>query len=81
MAQPARETLDQLPLDKPATIISIDDSHNIAERLRELGFSEGQKITALHSGALGHDPIAVKLDQQRLALRCSEAALIEVQRD
>ncbi|HEY5412930.1 MAG TPA: FeoA family protein [Caulobacteraceae bacterium] len=48
-------------------------------RLLEMGFVEGARITVLHEGFIGRDPIAVQLDDMRVALRRREAAEVMVQ--
>ena len=50
----------------------------LERRLLEMGFVEGARIEILHEGAIGRDPIAVKLDDMRVALRRREAAAILV---
>ncbi len=47
----------------------------------ELGFVEGARVEILQEGLFGRDPIAVKLDDMRVALRRSEAAAIQVRFD
>jgi ferrous iron transport protein A len=47
-------------------------------RLLELGFVEGASIELIHEGAFGRDPIAVKLDDMRVALRRREARWVGV---
>ena len=42
-------------------------------RLLELGFVEGARVEVLHEGLLGRDPIAVRLDDTRVALRRRDA--------
>ena len=42
-------------------------------RLLEFGFVEGAHVEVLHEGLLGGDPIAVKVDDMRVALRREEA--------
>jgi ferrous iron transport protein A len=42
-------------------------------RLLEMGFVEGAKVEILHEGLFGGDPIAVKLDDMRVALRRRDA--------
>jgi len=49
------------------------DVHELERRLLEFGFVEGAVFQVLHEGALGHDPIAVKLDDMRVALRRRDA--------
>jgi ferrous iron transport protein A len=47
-------------------------------RLIELGFIEGAEVEILHEGMFGGDPIAVRLDTVRIALRRREARAILV---
>jgi len=61
-----------------------DHSHHdehaleLERRLLELGFVEGARIELLHEGLLGGDPIAMKVDDMRVALRRHEAAGLTV---
>ncbi len=50
----------------------------LERRLLELGFVEGAAVEVLHQGLIGRDPMAVKLDDMRVALRRREAQAIEV---
>jgi len=54
------------------------DADELERRLLELGFVEGAAVEVLHEGLFGHDPIAVKLDDMRVAIRRREAAAIQV---
>jgi ferrous iron transport protein A len=45
----------------------------LERRLLEIGFVEGARVEILHEGFLGRDPIAVRLDDMRVALRRREA--------
>ena len=47
-------------------------------RLIELGFIEGAKVTILHEGLFGRDPIAVRVNGTPVALRRREAMAILV---
>ncbi|MBU1375456.1 MAG: ferrous iron transport protein A [Alphaproteobacteria bacterium] len=49
------------------------DVHELERRLLEFGFVEGAVVEVLHEGAIGHDPIAVRLDDMRVALRRHDA--------
>jgi ferrous iron transport protein A len=42
-------------------------------RLLEMGFVEGARVEILHEGLFGRDPIAVKVDDMRVALRRRDA--------
>ena len=54
---------------------------NSRRRLLELGFVEGARIELLHEGLVGGDPIAMKVDDMRVALRRHEAAGLVVRID
>jgi ferrous iron transport protein A len=45
----------------------------LQRRLLEFGFVEGAEVEVLHEGAIRHDPIAVRLDDMRVALRRRDA--------
>jgi ferrous iron transport protein A len=45
----------------------------LERRLLEFGFVEGAEVEVLHEGAIRHDPIAVRLDDMRIALRRRDA--------
>ena len=50
----------------------------LERRLVELGFVEGARLEVLHEGLIGRDPIAVQLEDRRVALRRREADRILV---
>ncbi|HEX2593346.1 MAG TPA: FeoA family protein [Rhizomicrobium sp.] len=50
----------------------------LERRLLEMGFVEGARFQILHEGLIGRDPIALKLDDMRVALRRNEARTILV---
>ena len=58
----------------------LHDEHalELERRLLELGFVEGARVELLHEGLLGRDPIAMKVDDMRVALRRHEAAGLTV---
>ncbi|MBO9708651.1 MAG: ferrous iron transport protein A [Caulobacter sp.] len=55
------------------------DPAELERRLLEMGFVEGARIEILHEGLFGRDPIAVRVDDMRVALRRREAAAVTVQ--
>jgi ferrous iron transport protein A len=55
-----------------------DHALELERRLLELGFVEGAQIELLHEGLFGRDPIAMKVDDMRVALRRQEAASLTV---
>jgi ferrous iron transport protein A len=66
-------TLDNLPLNAPARIISIDWTaipETEGHRLRSLGLDDGVMVEALHRGILfWRDPLAVRVGRMTVALR------------
>jgi len=60
---------------------SATDEHGaeLERRLLELGFVEGAVIQLLHQGAIGRDPMALKVDDMRVALRRREARGLTVE--
>jgi ferrous iron transport protein A len=50
----------------------------LERRLLEFGFVEGARLEVLHEGAIRRDPIAVKVDDMRIALRRRDAAEVWV---
>jgi ferrous iron transport protein A len=50
----------------------------LESRLIELGFVEGARVEVLHEGAIGRDPIAVRVENVTIAVRRREAMAIIV---
>lgn len=48
-------------------------AEELQRRLLEFGFVEGAHLEVIHEGAIGRDPIAVRLDDMRVALRRRDA--------
>jgi ferrous iron transport protein A len=57
------------------------DADELERRLLEMGFVEGATIEVLHEGLFGRDPIAVRVDDTRVALRRREAGAVTVKFD
>ena len=57
------------------------DVHELERRLLEFGFVEGAAFEILHQGLIVADPIAVKLDEMRVALRRRDATDVWVRLD
>lgn len=70
-------TADRIPRKRAALIKEIMDSP-LKINLMELGFLPGKTIILNHIAPMG-GPMAFKLEESILALRKSEASLIEVQ--
>src|SRR5690606_36088451 len=50
----------------------------LQRRLLEFGFVEGARFEVLHEGLIRHDPIAVRVDETRVALRRRDASEVMV---
>ena len=61
------------------TIMGSLDPEELERRLLEMGFVEGASVEIRHDGLIGHDPIAVRLDNATVALRRREANAILVE--
>lgn len=84
---------DTLPLSKArrgqrGVITQVGDhSHHdehaaeLERRLLEFGLVEGAAVELLHEGGLGGDPIALRVDEMRVALRRREAASLLIRLD
>ena len=57
------------------------DVTELQRRLLEFGFVEGAVVEVLHQGVIGGDPIAVRLDDMRVALRRRDADDVWVRLD
>jgi ferrous iron transport protein A len=53
----------------------------LERRLLEMGFVEGARVEILHEGFIGRDPLCVRLDDMRVALRRREARSVLVRPD
>lgn len=87
---PVGEPLGGAPAGRPGVIVKVDGAladagvlgpEELERRLLELGFVEGARVEIIEQGLFGRDPIAVKLDDMRVALRRREARAIEVKFD
>jgi ferrous iron transport protein A len=50
----------------------------LERRLLEIGFVEGARVEVLQEGPIGHDPIAVRVDDTTVAVRRRDAAAVRV---
>jgi Fe2+ transport system protein FeoA len=53
---------------------------DLAVKLREIGFSEGDEVEMITSGPFGQ-PLAVRLNRTMVALRANEAAAVQISHD
>ncbi|WP_114239275.1 FeoA family protein [Dyella sp. C9] len=73
--------LSDLPKGATAVVDRVDDAHAsdpIAQRLRDLGFVQGEPVRLVAVGPLGADPLLVQIGSTRFALRRAEAARVMV---
>jgi len=73
--------LTELPWRAPAIVDSVEvhgPQDNIARRLRELGFVNGEEVEVVAKGPLGAEPLLVQVGFTRFALRRSEAARVRL---
>ena len=73
--------IERMSRGEVGTIAAIDRDGldpDTARRLHELGFDEGVDVEVLHRAPFGGDPLAVRVGNMVVALRCSMARLIEV---
>lgn len=73
--------IDDLPEGGVARVVAIaGDAADLAAKLREIGFCEGDEVQLLTRGPLGGQPLAVRLNRRVIAMRINEARAIEVER-
>jgi ferrous iron transport protein A len=59
----------------------VHDAHAsdpIAQRLRDLGFVDGEPVRVVAIGPMGGDPVLIQIGYTRFALRRAEAARVSV---
>lgn len=74
--------LHELKKRTPATVIDISTpDQDLEDKLREIGFAEGDQIEIVHFGPFARHkkPICARLNQTLIALRDDEAAAILVE--
>ena len=73
--------LAQLGRRQPAVVVDLQPDAgppgNLTERLRELGFLDGEEVQVLAAGAAG-GPLAVRVGESTFALRIAEAERVRV---
>ena len=70
-------TLNDLALERPASIVGIGGPCSLSRRLLAMGFLPGTPVRIVQVAPLG-DPITIELDGWRVSLRRSEASLLEI---
>ena len=82
-AAPQAMALSQARRGRRGVITSVgrhvgEHAEEMERRLLEMGFVEGAQIEVLHEGPFGGDPLVVRLDDMRVALRRAEADLVRI---
>jgi len=72
------KTLDRLRGERWATIVAVQGESESTARLHAMGFLPGRKVRHRNTAPLG-DPAAYELENQKVSLRRSEAAMVEIQ--
>jgi ferrous iron transport protein A len=73
--------LSELPKGAAAVVDRVHDAHAadpIAQRLRDLGFVDGEPVRVVAVGPMGGDPVLIQIGFTRFALRRAEAARVSV---
>jgi len=70
-------TLDALPFNTEALVITVNGSDAVAKRLMEMGVVPGAPVSLIKAAPLG-DPLEVRVRNYHLALRRAEARTITV---
>jgi ferrous iron transport protein A len=80
-------SLADLPLGAPARVVGVrtagvsEDARELALRLLEIGFMEGEPVRVIAQGHPGREPIAVRVGGTTFALRRFEAEQVLVALD
>ncbi len=59
-------------------LIDLADGSDWPQRLEEIGFLPGERVSVMARGLPGRDPLAVRVGHSTFALRRAEAACIQV---
>jgi len=70
-------SLSELPIGKEARVTSINGGGRVMHRLMEMGVIPGAAVKIVKTAPFG-DPIEVRVRGYSLAMRRSEAAVVEV---
>ena len=77
-------TLAELPLNVPARVVTLRpagasrESRELALRLLEIGFMDGEPVRVIAQGHPGREPVAVRIGGTTFALRRFEAEQVLV---
>ncbi|WP_251425405.1 FeoA family protein [Veillonella agrestimuris] len=73
----AVKKLKDMAVGESGTIVTLHGSGNVKHRLIDMGLVQGTKIQVVKFAPLG-DPVEIKVKNFALALRVSEAGMIDV---
>lgn len=59
-------------------VLDVHAADPIAQRLRDLGFVDGEPVRVVAVGPMGGDPVLIQIGFTRFALRLAEAARVSV---
>ncbi len=71
-------TLKDLPINKTATIVSIDGEKSLRQHLLDMGLIPGSEVTMVKFAPMG-DPIEVRIHSYELTLRLDDAKKIKIE--
>mgnify|MGYP002781117792 FL=1 len=72
--------LDRLGKGHVARVVGFaGEPQALVDKLREIGFAEGDEVELMARGWLGGAPLSIRLNRTLVALRRNEAALIRVE--
>jgi Fe2+ transport system protein FeoA len=71
------KALSELPMGQSAEIVSLDFAGLWRRRMLDLGFTAGNRITAIQTGPFG-DPVAYDVLDTVIALRRCDARQIQI---
>ena len=73
--------LTDLAKNESGLIAGFDSADpDLATRLREIGFAEGDNVTPLHFGLFGRNPISVRVNGALIALRRQDAKAVLIEK-
>ena len=75
-------TLDQTPIGQRCVVRDVHSPTAAPEWARwldEIGFVPGEQVTLMARGAIGGDPLVVRVGTSTFALRRAEAACVQVE--
>ncbi len=78
---PALRPLGAVRPGQAGVVRRVAGAGDLERRLLEIGVVEGARVRVLHEGLFGRDPIAVQVDDTRIALRRRECADVMVAMD